>query len=547
MEIYNLSTNKVNKNIKNEGLGFSVESTQLASETIPMELYPAPEEETTNLVTGRGNCASLQLTDSVVGEQGVLTKTQFTKKKSNNLAVGRGSSASPQPTNSAVGGQEVLAKPQSTKETSNLTVGRGVGASPQPTPVRRLTVLTKSQKRNKRRQNKRRLVRAAEATRGTNSALVRRAKQLRLGIRFSSPALTTVPNRVRTPFPAPASVRNRVPSPYPVLAAVSNRARTPVPTAVPSRVPTPFPVSAAVPNRVPISYPVLTAVPNRVPTPFPVSAAVSNRVPICYPVPTAVPNRAPIPYPVPAVAPSRVPIPSPTQVAVSNRAWTVQPQSCAQAMNMLKMSIVRDGFPLEKLSQDDIKHIQMEILRRTDMIPSWEFMPKIQRSVPHAGTLLVHCDDAETADWLKATFHGNDEVIGGTVLKILNGNELPKPIKIAFKTKDVYTKNAGLLLRRLNRLNPELKSEEWRFIHKVEEPYTIRWIFEVNWEAAEAIKRADYGAFTGLDRGTFKILNDPNIKTKEAQVEPSTSSQEQFVSRGPLLPPDFMIKNMEHF
>ena len=37
----------------------------------------------------------------------------------------------------------------------------------------------------------------------------------------------------------------------------------------------------------------------------------------------------------------------------------------------------------------------------------------------------------------------------------------------------------------------------------------IRWIFETDQEAAEAIKWADFGAYTGLDRGIFNILNDP--------------------------------------
>ena len=34
--------------------------------------------------------------------------------------------------------------------------------------------------------------------------------------------------------------------------------------------------------------------------------------------------------------------------------------------------------------------------------------------------------------------------------------------------------------------------------------------FEVDQVGAKAINRADYGAYTDLDSGIFKILNDPN-------------------------------------
>ena len=80
---------------------------------------------------------------------------------------------------------------------------------------------------------------------------------------------------------------------------------------------------------------------------------------------------------------------------------------------------------------------------------------------------------------------------------------------MAFKTKCIWTKKPALLLKWLNQLNSELKLEEWRFIHKVVQTQFIRWIFETDQEAAEAIKWADFGAYTGLDRGIFNILNDP--------------------------------------
>ena len=46
------------------------------------------------------------------------------------------------------------------------------------------------------------------------------------------------------------------------------------------------------------------------------------------------------------------------------------------------------------------------------------------------------------------------EVIDGTTLKVISGSDLPlKTVKVAFKTKDTYTKEPALLLKQLNRLN----------------------------------------------------------------------------------------------
>ena len=189
------------------------------------------------------------------------------------------------------------------------------------------------------------------------------------------------------------------------------------------------------------------------------------------------------------------------------------------------MAIVKESFPSDRFSSDDFDRVQLEILRRTDMTPLEGHMPRILKTSLQAGAIIIQCEDAETSKWLEGCFQDNGEVIDGTTLKVMSASDLPKPVKVAFKTKDTYTKEPALLLKRLNRLNPELKSEEWRFIHKLVEPHSIRWIFEVDQLAAEAIKRANFGAYTGLDRGIFKILSDPN-KPRESVVESqSTSSQ----------------------
>ena len=43
--------------------------------------------------------------------------------------------------------------------------------------------------------------------------------------------------------------------------------------------------------------------------------------------------------------------------------------SFAHAVKVIKMAFMKEVFPSDKLSNDDFDHMQIEILRRTDMIP----------------------------------------------------------------------------------------------------------------------------------------------------------------------------------
>ena len=87
------------------------------------------------------------------------------------------------------------------------------------------------------------------------------------------------------------------------------------------------------------------------------------------------------------------------------------------------------------------------------MNPFGDYMPKVFRSSLQASGIIILCDDEETGSWLKDCFHDKREVINCATLKVMNASELPKPVKVAFKTKDTYTKEPVLLQKWLNQLN----------------------------------------------------------------------------------------------
>ena len=83
-------------------------------------------------------------------------------------------------------------------------------------------------------------------------------------------------------------------------------------------------------------------------------------------------------------------------------------------------------------------------------------------------------------------------------------------IKVAFKTKDINTNNPEVLFRRLELLNPGLKTTYWKLIDRQEEPKGQRLILFIDQESANILKGMNLAAYTGVDRGLFKILFDPS-------------------------------------
>jgi hypothetical protein len=71
----------------------------------------------------------------------------------------------------------------------------------------------------------------------------------------------------------------------------------------------------------------------------------------------------------------------------------------------------------------------------------------------------------------------------------MEATNLPKPMKIAFKTKDIVTKNPEVLFRSLELLNPEIKTTYWKLIDKQADSKGQRLILLIDQESANILKR----------------------------------------------------------
>ena len=83
--------------------------------------------------------------------------------------------------------------------------------------------------------------------------------------------------------------------------------------------------------------------------------------------------------------------------------------------------------------------------------------------------LIYFCDNQESCNWLSTHINGT-KLRDKFILKVMETTNLPKPLKIAFKTKDIVTKNLEVLFHRLELLNPGIKTTYWKLIDRQATP-----------------------------------------------------------------------------
>lgn len=191
--------------------------------------------------------------------------------------------------------------------------------------------------------------------------------------------------------------------------------------------------------------------------------------------------------------------------------------SYSEALATFKMAIVGTSYPDDKLIESDIGHIQAAILRGLDGAQSGEPLPLLRTFSLQDGALIYYCEDQNSCLWLQKCLNGTT-IRDNFVLKVMDAKELPKPVKVAFRTRDLTTSDPKVLLRRVQLLNQGLCTEHWKVVNKQTDPTGQRLILLIDQESAAKISEKGLTAYTGVDKGQFKILLDPNKKaTQDAQ------------------------------
>ena len=84
---------------------------------------------------------------------------------------------------------------------------------------------------------------------------------------------------------------------------------------------------------------------------------------------------------------------------------------------------------------------------------------------------------------------------------------IPKPITITFKTKEINAKKPEGLFPRLELLNPGIKTTSWTLTDIKADSNGQRLIQLIDQESEKILKRVNLVAYTGVDKGLFKILS----------------------------------------
>lgn len=177
----------------------------------------------------------------------------------------------------------------------------------------------------------------------------------------------------------------------------------------------------------------------------------------------------------------------------------------SEPLPSFKMAIVKSDFPAFEIMPEEVKLIQNEILKKIDEIPKGESLPLLNNFNLIEGSLIYSCENRFTCYWLWKALDGY-VFRDGTVLRVIREKDLPQSVKMAFWTSDLLTTDTYKLLLRLKSYNPGFKVENWIILEKNIDFQGQQLTILVDIDSFKAISKANYKAYTGVDQGTFSVL-----------------------------------------
>jgi hypothetical protein len=115
------------------------------------------------------------------------------------------------------------------------------------------------------------------------------------------------------------------------------------------------------------------------------------------------------------------------------------PGTYREALTNIKIAIFKENYPDDKLTKDDRERILEELGRAFRGTPKRE-LPHLRSFRLEGGALMYVCTNQQSDQWLiRAT--DNHRLGSGARLKATDARNLPKPIKVALRTRDKVAKS----------------------------------------------------------------------------------------------------------
>lgn len=174
-----------------------------------------------------------------------------------------------------------------------------------------------------------------------------------------------------------------------------------------------------------------------------------------------------------------------------------------------RVAVIADGeaWRLTKETANSVTDGIFELIEVAPVLPQMDLIKFA------AGALHFVCDGADDVRWLCAL---NGRNVGGVKVRVVDAKSLPKPVQLAWKTKNSDIKDNSRVLAALQRYNPGLTTSEWKVVgwHEDEdERGCVRRIVLVDQQSADYIEARGYCLRAGAEKNYFKLLKEPKKRS----------------------------------
>ncbi|XP_015183052.1 PREDICTED: uncharacterized protein LOC107069883 [Polistes dominula] len=166
-----------------------------------------------------------------------------------------------------------------------------------------------------------------------------------------------------------------------------------------------------------------------------------------------------------------------------------------------KLAIVPVDYPEVVLGQGQDELLERGLLKALDSIPMDQVVPHFEGTRCGQGILWVTCSDDQAKAWLKAIVPSL-KPWKGAQLQVLEGEQLPrlKKMTAVFPSTD---ESMPIVLRRLQRQNPELSVSLWRVWGRRSVQGNIHAVLGVDVASLGRLKELGFAPHFGLGRARF--------------------------------------------
>ncbi|KAG5866234.1 hypothetical protein JTB14_027636 [Gonioctena quinquepunctata] len=189
--------------------------------------------------------------------------------------------------------------------------------------------------------------------------------------------------------------------------------------------------------------------------------------------------------------------------------------------------IVHNEYPLKVLSSEQIDNLQSDLVKVVEELPSNDFVPLFLNCVRQRGTLLVDCNDQESADWLRSSVPDVLVAWDGPELIIADPEKIPYRKYLQLCIPDPG-EEPERILSRLQRQNKGINSKDWHFVRKKKEKNSTSLFVAVDDEVSKALKAVGFKLFLNFGRIMVKDLGKfrPILERKPKKSDDSIKQTE---------------------